>query len=239
MQQTSPASSSARGVGRVIVAGADAEAFLQGQLTQDVRKAGADALIAGYCSAKGRLLAVMELQRGADGIVLAIHQSVLDATVKRLRMFVLRSKVTLTSIDPLIAADRDAEWRAERIARGVPTIFASTADHFVPQMCNLDALGGVSFDKGCYTGQEVVARLHYLGQAKRRMFRAAIASDAAPGDSVFDAANPSQAAGEIVDALDGRALAVLQLAHAQADLRLRSADGPTLTGIERLIPESS
>jgi folate-binding protein YgfZ len=180
----------------------------------------------------------MELQRGADGIVAAIHRSVLDATVKRLRMFVLRSKVTLTEIDPLIAPDHDEDWRRERIAHGRPTIFPATSDHFVPQMCNLDALGGISFDKGCYTGQEVVARVHYLGQAKRRMFRARIDGDAAPGDPVFDAASAGQAAGEIVDALYGHALLVLQLSHAAGDLRLHSAQGPALTGLERLIPES-
>ncbi|HZP13050.1 MAG TPA: hypothetical protein VFB36_11570 [Nevskiaceae bacterium] len=237
MQQTSPAPSIASGVGRILVAGADAEAFLQGQLTQDVRKAGAEPILAGYCSPKGRLLAVMEMQRGADGITLSIHRSVLEATVKRLRMFVLRSKVTLTEIDPLVAADGDHDWRRERIARGVPTIFPSTSDHFVPQMCNLDTLGGISFDKGCYAGQEIVARLHYRGEAKRRMFRAAIEGDALPGDPVFDAADGSQAAGEIVDAIDGEALIVLQLAHADAQLRLQS--GAPITQLRRLIPEST
>ena len=237
MQQTPASTSTALGVGRILVAGAEAEAFLQGQLTQDVRKLGAQPTIAGYCSAKGRLLAVMEMRRGADGITLAIHRGVLEATLKRLRMFVLRAKVTLTEVDPLVAAESDADWRRDRIARGVPTVFASTSDHFVPQMCNLDALGGISFDKGCYTGQEVVARLHYLGQAKRRMFRAAISADATPGDAVLDAANPTQAAGEVVDAIDGHALIVLQLAHAGAELRL--ASGAPITALERLIPESA
>ncbi len=237
MQQTPAPTSIAHGVGRILVAGAESESFLQGQLTQDVRKLGAQPMIAGYCSAKGRLLAVLETQRVADGITLAIHRSVLDATLKRLRMFVLRAKVTLSEIDPLLGPEGDADWRRDRIARGVPTVFASTSDHFVPQMCNLDALGGISFDKGCYTGQEVVARLHYLGQAKRRMFRVAIGADAAPGDAVLDAANPSQAAGEVVDAIDGKALIVLQLAHARAELRL--ASGASITALERLIPESA
>lgn len=236
MQQTSAAPSVALGVGRILVTGADAEAFLQGQLTQDVRKLGVEPTIAGYCSAKGRLLAVLEMQRGANGITLALHRSVLEATLKRLRMFVLRAKVTLTEIEPLIAAEGDADWRRDRIARGVPTVFASTSDHFVPQMCNLDALGGISFDKGCYTGQEVVARLHYLGQAKRRMFRAAIDSAASPGDPVFDVANPSQAAGEVVDAIDGKALVVLQLSHASSDLRITSPEGLRLTQLRALVP---
>jgi folate-binding protein YgfZ len=239
MQQSSAAPSVARGVGRILVAGADAESFLQGQLTQDVRKAGDPPVIGGYCSAKGRLLAVMELQRVADGIVLAIHRSVLDATLKRLRLFVLRSKVTFAEIDPLVAPEQDENWRRERIARGVPTIFPATSDHFVPQMCNLDALGGVSFDKGCYTGQEVVARLHYLGQPKRRMFRAAISEPATAGEPVYDVATPAQAAGEVVDAVEGRALIVLQLGHAQGNLRLGSAAGAAITSLERLVAETA
>jgi len=228
MQQT--ADSIARGAGRILVSGADADTFLQGQLTQDLRKlVNEQPLLAGYCSAKGRLLAVMQMQRTADGVVLELHRSVLEATLKRLRMFVLRSKVTLAEIDPLVPADRDGEWRGERIARGVPTIFPSTSDHFVPQMCNLDVLGGISFDKGCYTGQEIVARLHYLGQVKRRMFRARVDAQAHPGQEIFDARQPGQAVGEVVDGVDGEALVVLQLAHADADLRLGGSGGPALS----------
>jgi tRNA-modifying protein YgfZ len=235
MQQTSDSMAATRGVGRILVAGADAEAFLQGQLTQDVRKLGGDAsLIAGYCSAKGRLLAVLQMQRVPEGIVLETHRSVLESTLKRLRMFVLRSKVTLTEIEPAVVESGDDSWRRARIERGLPTIFLATADHFVPQMCNLDVLGGISFDKGCYTGQEIVARLHYLGQVKRRMYRATLAGQAAAGDPVYDASAPSQAIGEIVDALDGRALAVLQVGHAAGDLRLGSAQGEALDEVVAL-----
>ncbi len=233
MQQT--ASPSPRGVGRILATGADVDTFLQGQLTQDVRKVDAfPPLLAGYCSAKGRLLAVMQLQRSADGVVLEMHRSILEATLKRLRMFVLRSKVVLTEMAPAVPESGEEEWRSDRIARGIPTIYPETSDHFVPQMCNLDALGAISFDKGCYTGQEIVARLHYLGQVKRRMFRGRVPNVAVPGMAVFDARTPSQAVGEVVDAIGGFGLLVLQTSHADGDLCLGSASGPRIDEVTDL-----
>ena len=205
------------------VTGADAETFLQGQLTQDVRKAPADGgLRAGYCSAKGRLLALMSLRRIADGFELRMHRGVAETTVKRLRMFVLRSKVTLDIAEPGSAQGEDA-WKLANILRGEPVIYPQTSDQFVPQMVNLDQLGGISFEKGCYTGQEIVARLHYLGQLKRRMFLCrthAPAALVAPGTPVH-AQDEAQAVGMVVDAAaetDGQlALSVvLQLGHAQS-----------------------
>ena len=205
----------------VRVSGADAETFLQGQLTQDLRKVTADAALpAGYCSPKGRLLALMTLQRDGDGIFLALHRSVCESTLKRLRMFVLRSKVTFDIVHPGSDAD-DTAWRLDKILRGRPVIYPLTSDQFVPQMVNLDQLGGISLDKGCYTGQEIVARLHYLGQLKRRMFLCrthAPAAPVAPGTAVHAQDEP-QAIGSVVDCAvqaDGRLAlsAVLQLNHA-------------------------
>src|SRR5581483_7212704 len=66
--------------------------------------------------------------------------------------------------------ERDA-WRLLDIADGVAQVYAATSEEFVAQMLNLDALGGIAFDKGCYTGQEVIARAHYRGRVKRRMQR--------------------------------------------------------------------
>src|SRR5262249_16785525 len=138
--------------------------------TQDLRKLAAGGeLAAGYCSPKGRLLAVLHLRRDGEAILMRLHHSVAEATLKRLRMFVLRSKVTL-ELEPAANLGDDSPWRRDNILRGVPVIYPQTQDQFVPQMVNLDQLGGISFDKGCYTGQEIVARLHYLGQLKRRMF---------------------------------------------------------------------
>jgi tRNA-modifying protein YgfZ len=80
--------------------------------------------------------------------------------------------------------DAALEWRRAEVAAGEPQVFAATSEMFVSQMLNLDALGAIAFDKGCYTGQEIIARTHYRGRIKRRMqrFRIAAGASLAPGD---------------------------------------------------------
>jgi hypothetical protein len=244
--------------------GPDAEAFLQGQLSNDVRRVSAQqAQLSSYNSPKGRLLAVLHVLRAEDAFLLELHASLLEATLKRLRMYVLRSKVTLAAgadravlgvagpdaaarladlelpapVLPLacawsgdacvmrrlgdaarytvlappgriaqwqqrlaanVAAGSEDDWKRLDIEAGVPTIYPATQDHFVAQMCNLDALGGISFDKGCYTGQEVIARVHYRGAVKRHMNRVLTPQvGVAPGSSF---ALPDGRSGEVVDA---------------------------------------
>ena len=245
-------------LGLVEVRGADAAAFLQGQFSNDVRKVDATrAQLSSYNSAKGRMLAVLHVMRAGDeAFLLEVHRSVLDATLKRLKMFVLRSKVTLAETDrelhgiagpdapaalralglPAPAAPLECatagefsvmrrlgptprfslvaptgaglgarlaahaapgeplDWQRLDLEAGVPTIYPTTQDRFVAQMCNLDALGGISFDKGCYTGQEIIARVHYRGAVKRHMeSRRLDGPPPAPGTRLPD--------GEVVDAV--------------------------------------
>jgi tRNA-modifying protein YgfZ len=75
-------------------------------------------------------------------------------------------------------------WQALDIAAGQPQVYAATSEVFVSQMLNLDLIGAIAFDKGCYTGQEIIARAHYRGRMKRRMqrFRAAAGTALQPGD---------------------------------------------------------
>ncbi len=128
-------------------------------------------------------------------------------------------------------------WRLLDIRAGIPTVFEDTVEAFVPQMANLQLIGGVSFTKGCYTGQEVVARMQYLGKLKRRMYRARTDSVArpAPGTEVFSPSSEAgQGVGRIVDAApspDGgfEALTVLQIGSADGgDLHLHDTGGPSL-----------
>lgn len=132
-------------------------------------------------------------------------------------------------------------WDALDIAAGVATVLPETQEQFVPQMLNLDATGGVSFDKGCYPGQEIVARMHYLGRLKERMFRARVAAPAMPrpGDKIYGADLGTQAAGMIANvapAEDGTfdVLVVARLTSiAAGPVRLAAVDGPELV-IEQL-----
>ena len=130
-----------------------------------------------------------------------------------------------------------AFWSLMDIRAGVPNVFEDTVEAFVPQMANMQLLDGISFTKGCYTGQEIVARMQYLGKLKRRMYRARIDGETppAPGTEIYSNSSDSgQGAGRVVDAApspDGgiEALVVLQISSAEADdVRLIDADGPKL-----------
>ena len=134
----------------------------------------------------------------------------------------------------LVVAGDDA-WRLSHIHAGVPDITLNTQDQFVPQMVNYELLGGVNFKKGCYPGQEIVARSQYLGKLKRRTTLASIDSaDAQAGDEVFDVADPHQPCGMVVNAAPNGnggvdALVEMKLAAlGQGDVRLGSAHGATV-----------
>ena len=132
------------------------------------------------------------------------------------------------------APDDAGAWMALDIAAGIPFIMLATQEEFVPQMVNLDLIGGLSYTKGCYPGQEIVARTHYLGRLKQRMYRARVDGSAAAGDKLYCADLGDQASGMIVagaPAADGRhdVLAVLQTANARtAQYHLCSPQGPPL-----------
>jgi folate-binding protein YgfZ len=133
-----------------------------------------------------------------------------------------------------LAAD-DGAWAASDIASGIPFILPATQEEFVPQMVNLDLIGALSYSKGCYPGQEIVARTHYLGKLKQRMYGAVVAGPATAGDKLYCAELGDQAAGMIVAAAPTanghhNVLAVLQTAHAQSSIyHCGSLQGAALT----------
>lgn len=287
--------------GVIAVRGADAVAFLQAQLTNDT--SGLDAArvqLNGYCTAKGRLLAVFDQWRDGDAILLQLPAEILAPVMKRLSMFVLRADAKLEDASsqwasfalvgpgsgsllqsvfgdapavgatllagavrisrlpdgtlaterfvlrtPAGGADqvRSSLAAARSVAGGVwwwsqidaahPTVVAATQETFVPQMINLEVLGGVNFRKGCYPGQEVVARSQYLGKLRRRMSLAHADGEAAAGGDVF-ADGQSEPIGKIVlaaDAPGGGMDLLFECAvdrMAGATLRALRADGPAL-----------
>ena len=126
------------------------------------------------------------------------------------------------------------DWQLQLIRAGIGQVCSQTRDSFIPQMLNLQQLGGVSFRKGCYTGQEIVARMQYLGKLKRRMYRLTWTGDTLPEPAtpILDSGS-GQAVGEVVMAARGEQrielLAVLQNEAAQsARLSLSNVTEPSL-----------
>ena len=134
------------------------------------------------------------------------------------------------------SAASEESWAASEIAAGVPVITQGSQEEYVPQMVNLDLIGAVSYSKGCYPGQEIVARTHYLGRLKQRMYRIAVPRGLTPkvGDRLYsDEFGADQASGTIVDAVlreDGaaEALAVVQTTTVARVLHYGSLDGPAV-----------
>jgi tRNA-modifying protein YgfZ len=179
--------------------GPDALKFLQGQLSSDMADLSiGSALLAGLHNPQGRVIALLDLTRpSAEEIVAALPAELADTVAERLRRFVLRAKVTIARAPPS-APPSGSLSRAARIAAGLPQIYRATSEQFVAQMLNLDLIGAVSFSKGCYTGQEVIARSHYRGRVKRRMQR-------------FVSAQPCLlAAGETYRLSDGRKAQIIE-----------------------------
>ncbi len=240
--------------------GADAVSFLQSQLTNAVDDLQPDqAVLAGFCQAKGRLQASLVVwpdpQDNAARYVL-IKRAIAETVQKRLKMFVLRAKVTIQLLPaqvygltqapmqaftlptrhfpiqhhsdysllgaPCATADSASrawliadeslnleahaaasDWQAADIYAGLPWVDEHNYEVFLPQDINLDIVGGVNFKKGCFPGQEVVARLHYRTTARRRAALGVIrvANDIAlqAGQDVFSQNNPERALGRLIN----------------------------------------
>ena len=244
--------------------GADTVTFLQGQVTNDVRLLnGSNAHYTGYCNPKGRLLALFLAFSQNGQINLQLPKALVTPIMKRLKMFVMRSKVDIQDVSDstykfglrgpkatqilsaifgkipqqdfeLVTSENNAilklpgtaryeiftqadnaqhlwntlkkdatpvganAWEWLEIQAGIPQVNAQTQEEFVPQMLNLDAFDAINYKKGCYTGQEIVARTHYLGKIKRRTQLAHLVSDQKPNlnEDVVDA--NGQAVGKIV-----------------------------------------
>ena len=288
--------------------GDDAAEFLQAQFSNDINQVDeAHSQLSALCSPKGRMLCNFRIFRREQTYYLVLPYELLEAALSRLRMFVLRSRVTLEDAsDALIGigasgnkmvehlcdivgelpgnVDQSIEhkdftivrvagvvprfeiyglleamkklwqaldvhatpvgadvWELLNIRAGIPVITASTIDAFVPQMANMQLVNGVSFTKGCYPGQEIVARMHYLGKLKRRMYRVGFDARQAPETGtrlVTESSTESQDIGTILSAQknpDGHydALAVIQTKDAEnSQLKLGDANGPDVTVLD-------
>ncbi len=133
-------------------------------------------------------------------------------------------------------------WPLLDIRAGVATIYSDNVEAFVPQMTNMQLVDGVSFTKGCYVGQEIVARMKYLGQLKRRMYRSHVAADISPqpGDELFSPQDDGsdQSVGRVVDARpspDGGyelLVVITAVAYSENSLHLKEITGPQLNFLD-------
>lgn len=219
-------------MGALRVEGRDAAAFLQSQLAGDLR-----ALADGgrqwncYLTPQGRTQSVFVLERETpERFRLYVPEGMAGAVAERLKRYVLRSKASLAlevvpPADPAVEAAR----RLHCIALGVPLLDASVADQFTPHALSLERWAAFSTTKGCYPGQEIVARTHFLGRSKRALARLA-------GDGGKPAAGAKLADGGTIVCAEGtptgfEALAVLHEDAASDSLRF---DASIATNLRRV-----
>lgn len=274
-------------LGLLEISGDDAISFLQGQVTNDVKLINDNnSHYTGYCSPKGRLLALFLALNHQQQLHLQLNSKLLEPIAKRLKMYVMRSKVNISNVSdsyvrigfngndiPKLLAqfftlipqnayesvnsgnstiirlpgatprfeiicetERAKEiwqtlktsckavgkscWDWLEIQAGIPDIYQQTQEEFVPQMVNLDLLNAINFKKGCYTGQEIVARTHYLGKVKRRTYLAHVATSTPP-QAGTDVLNQNK---EVVGKVVRSAIAPTSGYDVLAEVRLESIE---------------
>nr|WP_314525010.1 folate-binding protein YgfZ [uncultured Pseudomonas sp.] len=135
----------------------------------------------------------------------------------------------------LLAESELNQWLLGQIRAGIGQVMAGTRELFIPQMLNLQAVGGVSFKKGCYTGQEIVARMQYLGKLKRRLYRLQLSASELPepGAPLFSPSHGSSIGEVVIAAQAGQNIELLAVLQAEAaeggEIHLGSLEGPALT----------
>ncbi len=188
--------------GLIKLSGEDSQKFLQGQVTCDINDLSPDQEIFGaHCSPKGRVIFLFCARMdGHHDIILETHPSIVEIALASLKKYAVFFKTEISTISDSANPDISYQSDLDRIKTGRADITSDTTEMFIPQMLNLDALDYISFKKGCYTGQEVVARAHYRGTVKRRMHYLLLACDSlpAPGDAILDSNN--KPLGNIVNA---------------------------------------
>jgi len=192
----------------ITVSGPDSFDFLQAQLTTEIAAipeaesnpvrtgrsgqanpvAESKAIRSAWCNPKGRVICMPFLSKNADSYCLTIPTELVELVTQRMTMFRFRSKVEFAaqtaSPEELGIETTVDDWLLKNLRDGVPEIWLPESERFTPHMLNLDLLDAINFDKGCYTGQEIVARTHYKGATKRRTLRFESETPVSVGDKV-------------------------------------------------------
>lgn len=294
--------------GLIKVHGEDAESFLQNQFTNDIRNITIDThQLTAWCSPKGRIIATFRVFKKANSYYLSLSHDLIEHVIKKLRLYVMMSKVTIEDVSETIihfgftgehAEEKLAEileaqsahlptetsqttsyktvsilrlpssipcfeifseiddaktlwdncankaaqasndrWAYLNIRSGLPQISEANTESWIPQMVNYIAVDGVDFKKGCYPGQEVVARLNYLGKTKRRMYRIRINTKQLPNINDTIISETDKQAGKILNAAKSpnghiEALSVLKIAESEKPLTLSLDENATIKLLE-------
>ena len=276
--------------GLLEVSGEDAESFLQNQFTNDIRNVNETThQESAWCSPKGRIIANFRIFKRGDSYLLDLSADLVEHVIKKLRMYVMMSKVTIEDVSDSVVhfsysgqgaevelkqalgivpeesteaiqsgsltvlaiaganprfdifgevddckniwqklsgnavVTSSSHWDYLNIQAGIPMISAESTEAWIPQMVNYIHIGGVDFQKGCYPGQEVVARLNYLGKTKRRMYHIETdASSALKVGSSVKSVNDTEA-GKVLSSVvnpqgKAEALVILKIAETQNPL---------------------
>ncbi|MGN0919131.1 MAG: YgfZ/GcvT domain-containing protein [Oxalobacter sp.] len=289
-----------KSVGVLSLEGIDAVPFIHRQLSNDIEHLGVhQARLAAYCTPQGRVLALFTVWKDNGKVMLALPKDILSAIQKRLRMYVLRDKVTVSDVSDtyqvlgvcqetalghlgfpvdaptetyakaengtstlirwpdafdnprwlLFSRQQDAPalsdallvnenvWLLTEIEAGMPRVNQAIQDKFLPQTLNLEPLGGLSFTKGCYPGQEIVSRVKYRGAIKSGLFKGILPVDGNDGFAIPDGTALYNASGNesgmvILSAIDGKMLHCLVVARFEdaevGQLHLANSEGPAI-----------
>lgn len=210
---------------RLVVAGKDAATLLQGQITADIKKLAFiqqennhQSGLSAICNRQGRVMAIFwAIKIDDETFHLLMPSCIAEKIQKHLQIFIFRSKVTIN-------LDSPSEEDLATLPKGlvIPWITAQNSEEYVAQMLSLDLLDAINFKKGCYTGQEIIARMQYLGKHKRRL---ALVEAKDPNDLTINATlltEDGKDAGTIVYAEDHQALAVIRLEHEKSPLKINN-----------------
>jgi len=202
----------------IAVTGPDSFEFLQAQLTADLSKLGEDSgthsIRSAWCNPKGRVICMPFVAVVDNGYALTLPSDLAELVVQRMTMFRFRSKVEFEVRDSKSSGDMSA---LKMLQAGIPEVEMCQSEKFTPHMLNLDLLEIVSLDKGCYPGQEIIARTHYRGASKRRCLRFESSEPVSVGDKVSDG---QRDVGEVVNAIGTDLLAVVPLEKAADELSI-------------------
>lgn len=218
------------GFGLLRISGAKAMTFLQGQLSCDLNAITPDKpQLAAHCNPQGRVISLFYLSLHHPHYDLMMPVDMLEFTLRALKKYAVFFQVNMDIIPASSSGDAEAQ-KQTYIKSGIPFIHPATSGKFLPQELNLDALGAISYEKGCYTGQEIIARLHYRGKAKSRLHRIKALCPPLPSPGTLIHAGTAEAAQECgmviessqVDANTYIALAVIDDAQQNNTLFLDS-----------------